>query len=156
MKLLDSLHSCTVHFSAATERDAAIWELSGTLASVAGMTPAELAQAMLDRERLCTTGIGFGVAVPHVRDARVRGLNLAVAVLRAPVAFNSLDGAPVGLIFMFAGDPTSHRDYLRALSAVTQRCRSATWRAAMLAAPDAETVLQLLDTGGTPDPGSTT
>ena len=144
MKLSEYLSPERIIFTQATQRDAALGELANLLAGAAHTAPAPLTQAILERERLCSTGIGFGIAVPHVRTDKVDKLLMAVAVCRQPLEFNSLDGEPVHAIFMFAGHPQSHREYLKALSRVTSFCRQPEWRKALLATRDAAAVLRLL------------
>ena len=80
---------------------------------------AELAREILLREELMSTGMGLGVAIPHVRLASLDRTLMAAAVVRKGVPdYESMDGQPVRLVFMIAAGHHQHGEYLRLLSSL--------------------------------------
>lgn len=127
----------------------------GKLVDVLAASPcirdkAELAQAILEREKLMSTGIGLGLAVPHVRLESVSELIMAVGISTDGIAdYESLDDKPVHLIFMIAAPAGQHAAYLRLLSVISSRAKALNGR--LLECRDAETFYGVL-TGGGDDP----
>jgi len=77
-------------------------------------------EAVHDRERVLSTGIGNGVAIPHVRIDAITRPMLGVGVCADGINFDTLDDAPVTVIFMFAMPTGSQKEYLNLLSKVMQ------------------------------------
>ncbi|MDH4227466.1 MAG: PTS sugar transporter subunit IIA [Deltaproteobacteria bacterium] len=104
-----------------SDKRGALAELSGHLAgTVPGIDEAYLLGCVLERERLGSTGIGHGVALPH---AKVRGLDSLCIVLgrsRQGIDFQAADGAPVHLIFLVAAPENSTAVILKALSSLSR------------------------------------
>lgn len=126
-----------VLFLDSTAKQDALRQLCGVLAtSPLIMNPDELETAIFRRETLMSTGIGFGVGVPHVRLASVTDLVMALGIARAPIAdYQSLDDASVSIVCMVAAGSTQHTQYIRALSAISTRLKENTVRQALVAAP---------------------
>lgn len=100
--------------------------------------------ALLEREAAGSTGVGYGVAVPH---ARIPGLDRPRAMfirLEAPVAFEALDGQPVDLLFVLLSPEDSGVDHLRALARISRLMRQAELRAQLRLARSPEAILALL------------
>jgi PTS system nitrogen regulatory IIA component len=96
-----------------------------------------LIQGILYREELMSTGIGMGIAVPHVRLASVTGPVMSAGISRTPIVdYESLDGIPIRLIFMIAAGQYQHTEYLRLLSSLSLRFKNEKLRDALIAAPD--------------------
>ena len=62
-----------------------------------------IVKSVLDREKLLSTGIGSGIAIPHGRTGEVDSLILAAGVAPEPIEFDTLDGKPVSLFFLLLG-----------------------------------------------------
>lgn len=108
----------------------------------------ELRREVFEREALMSTGIGFGIGVPHVRLASVRNLVLAVGVnKRAIEDYASLDERPVQIICMVAARDNQHTQYLKALAAISALVKVSGVREALLAATDPETIYSLMTEG---------
>ena len=104
-----------------------------------------LVQGILYREELMSTGIGMGIAVPHVRLVSVTDPVMCAGICRSPLTdYESLDGVPVRLIFMIAAGQHQHTEHLRLLSSLSLRFKSETLRNALMSAPDPLTFYQLL------------
>jgi PTS system nitrogen regulatory IIA component len=104
-----------------------------------------LIRGILYREELMSTGIGMGIAVPHVRLASVTAPVMSAGICRPPIAdYESLDGVPVRLIFMIAAGQYQHTEYLRLLSSLSLRLKSEKLRDALVTAPDTLTFYNTL------------
>lgn len=108
----------------ATDKEAAIREIVGSLVEAGGLTDAEgVIRAILDREELGSTGIGQGVAVPHARHQKVDRLVGTVALSRQGVSFAALDGEPVDILFLLVSPPNQPGDHLRALENISRHLK---------------------------------
>ncbi|MEE9368922.1 MAG: PTS sugar transporter subunit IIA [Pontiella sp.] len=97
----------------------------------------ELMNGILAREELMSTGIGFGIGVPHVRIDSVSDLVMAVAVCKRPITgYSSLDNKPVHIVCMLAARSDQHAKYIRALSSVSSRLKDEATRDLIIASDD--------------------
>ncbi len=110
----------------------------------------ELAREIFRREELMSTGIGFGIAVPHVRLASVADVVMAMGVIHAGITdYVSLDGKAVNIICMIAAGKYQHTQYIKALGAISSRLKEETFRSQILAAPDPDTIYRhMINTKG--------
>lgn len=100
-------------------------ELSARIARVSGLGERQIFETLLQRERLGTTAIGQGVAIPH---GRITGLDRLVGLfarLARPVDFEALDGEPVDLVFVLLAPEDAGADHLQALARIARLFRSA-------------------------------
>jgi len=105
----------------------------------------KLLAGILEREKLMSTGIGFGVGVPHVRIDSVSDLVMAVAVCRQPITdYSSLDETPVQIVCMLAARSDQHTKYIRTLSAISSRLKNAVCREEIIASDDPSCICKLL------------
>jgi len=125
INLASILSADRVLFLDSTAKQDALRQLCGVLAtSPLIMNPGELEEAIFRRESLMSTGIGFGVGVPHVRLPSVTDLVMALGIALAPIAdYQSLDDAPVSIVCMVAAGGTQHTQYIRALSCISTRLK---------------------------------
>lgn len=98
----------------AADREGALGELSARVGEVADLDTDELLRAVLEREELCSTGFGNGVAMPHVRLTAARQFHVALGRVRQGVEFGAVDGLPVQLLLLIVG-PERERDAYRKL-----------------------------------------
>jgi PTS system nitrogen regulatory IIA component len=75
--------------------------------------------ALLKRERIMSTGIGYGIAIPHVKLSRIGEFFVTAGVHKRGVDWDSLDGQPVHLLFLIAGPDHDQERYLRILARIT-------------------------------------
>jgi PTS system nitrogen regulatory IIA component len=80
----------------------------------------DLEHALADRERLGSTAIGGGVAIPHAKVAGLKQPLLAVGVCRSGVDFGATDGQPVRVFFLIASPPDAPAEHLRLLAAISR------------------------------------
>jgi PTS system nitrogen regulatory IIA component len=98
-------------------------ELSGVAARLTGLTEREIFDTLLQRERLGSTGVGQGVAIPH---GKLKALDRLVGVfgrLARPVDFDSLDEQPVDVVFVLLAPETAGADHLKALARIARILR---------------------------------
>lgn len=96
---------------------------------------------IIQRETVLTTGIGQGVAIPHVKSDSVKKFFITVGVLRHGVNWDSLDEKPVYLAFLIGG-PNDHESYLQILAKLTLIIRNKDKRRAIVEAGSREQVLE--------------
>ena len=97
----------------------------------------EIARGIHARERLLSTGIGFGVAIPHVRLASVRGLEIAALVRGGVADYGSPDAVPVRLVVMIVARTDQHELYLRVLSRLSSLLKEDGFRERVFGCADA-------------------
>jgi nitrogen PTS system EIIA component len=100
-------------------------DLSHHLARLAGIPDRGVFETLLQRERLGTTGIGQGIAIPHGRIAGLGRLVGLFARLQKPVDFEALDGEPVDLVFVLLAPEDAGADHLQALARIARTFRNA-------------------------------
>jgi len=79
----------------------------------------EFKQALLKRESIMSTGIGYGVAIPHVKLPQIEDFFITICIHKHGVEWGSLDNKPVFLIFLIAGPDNQQETYLRILAKLT-------------------------------------
>ncbi|MCX5779145.1 MAG: PTS sugar transporter subunit IIA [Elusimicrobia bacterium] len=122
MKILDFLckDAITVALKA-TDKKAAIIELTEMLAKAKKLKKApEIIETVLEREKLGSTGIGQGVAIPHGKTDILTEQIGALGISQKGVEFNSLDGEPVHLLFLLVGPADTAGQHLKALSRISR------------------------------------
>lgn len=147
--LRDVLSTDRVRLLDCTRKDDALNILADALVTAPEVKDGKaLRREVFEREALMSTGIGFGIGVPHVRLPSVSDLAIAVGVNRRElVDYVSLDERPVQIIFMVAARDNQHAHYLKTLAAISSLMKEAGIREALLAAPDADTVYNILTSG---------
>ncbi|MFZ2855536.1 MAG: PTS IIA-like nitrogen regulatory protein PtsN [Rhodocyclaceae bacterium] len=111
-----------------------------------GIARSTVFDSLFAREKLGSTGLGQGIAIPH---GRIKGLKEATGAffrLAAPVPFDSPDGKPVSLLFVLLVPEQATEQHLQILSELAQRFSDRSCRDALMAAPAAEAVRQLFAT----------
>jgi nitrogen PTS system EIIA component len=100
--------------------------------------------AVRDRERLLSTGIGSGIAIPHGRTNEVGTTILAAGVAPMPIDFDALDGQPVSLFFLLLGPESAAGAHVRALGRISRILRHETVRERLTNATSANAFLEQL------------
>ncbi|MBI4064151.1 MAG: PTS sugar transporter subunit IIA [Elusimicrobia bacterium] len=104
----------------------------------------EVVGALLDREKLGSTGIGSGVAVPHAKSSRVSQIMCALGISKKGIEFEALDQAPVYLIFLLVAPPNSQSEHLNILARIVRLLKDRVFRQALREAKSKEEVLRLI------------
>ena len=120
-------------------------ELAESLAtSYPPLNGGRVLEVLTEREKLNTTGIGEGVAIPHGKLAGLPRLYGAFGVARAGVDFASIDGRPTQLFFALIAPENSAGVHLKALARISRLFRNPQFREAILEAPDAGRIYTLI------------
>jgi PTS system nitrogen regulatory IIA component len=120
-----------------SSKDAVLLALASLLTRPEGIANAEsVYEVLLERERLASTGVGSGVAIPHGRCDDFDELRAAVAVCPEGVDFDAVDGLPVRIIVGIIGPRSMPQKHLAALAGVSRVLRDEATRAELIAAPD--------------------
>jgi len=111
-------------------REGILIELSELLEKSPNITGEEkdIYKALVDREKLGSTGIGKGVAIPHAKTESATGLTVAFGVSREGIDFNSLDEEEVHLFFVFASPNKDSQIYLKVLARISRLIREEEFR----------------------------
>jgi PTS system nitrogen regulatory IIA component len=106
-----------------TSKKQALQELSRLSAEITDLDERTVFEILVERERLGTTGVGAGVAIPHGKHAGLDRLYGLFARLEQPVDYDSIDEQPVDLIFLLLAPEASGADHLKALARVSRKLR---------------------------------
>jgi len=109
-----------------------------------GLKCSGVLDALLEREALGSTGVGYGVAVPHARVAGLTRLRGVFVRLEQPIEFQAVDDRPVDLIFALFAPPDAGAEHLRALARVSRVLRQADLREQLRQAHVADAIHALL------------
>ena len=120
----------------ASSRKQVLQALSEIAAHKTGLEARIIFESVLQRERLGSTGVGQGVAIPHARLPSISKVTGFFARLKNPVDFESIDGRPVDLVFMLLAPEDSGAEHLKALARVSRSMRREDVRERLRAAPD--------------------
>ena len=122
----------------------ALQELSERAAKVSGLSGREIFDAILQRERLGSTGVGDGIAIPHGKLAKCPRIFGVFARLERPIDFEALDGLPVDLIFLLVAPETAGADHLKALAMIARILRNSALAAQLRGTRDASGLYSVL------------
>jgi fructose-specific phosphotransferase system IIA component len=135
----------------ATERYAAIAELVNLLVA-RGQISAERRDSVLtalrDREETMSTGIGFGIAIPHASSEHVTQVVAAFGRSSAGIEFEALDNAPVKFVVLFVVPKDQFQTHLRTLAAIAKFLNDRSIRERLAAATTAEEILAIFEKSG--------
>jgi PTS system nitrogen regulatory IIA component len=128
----------------AKNKKQALQELSHRAAERTGLQGRDIFDTLLHRERLGSTGIGRGIAIPHVKFRALNGIVCLFARLEDPIEFDSLDTEPVDLIFLLLAPEHASGDHLKALARISRLLREPTTIERLRAAKDRATLHAVL------------
>ena len=103
----------------------ALQEIAARAAELTGRPEREILDVLMQRERLGSTAIGSGIAIPHGKLAKLDRLFGLFARLDRPIDFEALDGQPVDLIFLLLAPENAGADHLKALARIARLLRDA-------------------------------
>ena len=121
----------------ATNKKDALQELAAIAAAKTGLDAREIFNTLLQRERLGSTGLGRGIAIPHVKLNALREIVCLFARLDVPIEYESHDGEPVDLVFMLLAPEDASGDHLKALARISRLVREPSVLDDLRNAPDA-------------------
>ena len=100
--------------------------------------------SIIKREKIMSTGIGIGLAVPHVKIDTVKDFVMAIGRKKEGIEFDSLDGKPVYLVIMIGANTDQRDDYLKVLAKVSLLLKESDFREQLLNAESPEKIIELL------------
>jgi PTS system nitrogen regulatory IIA component len=119
-------------------------EIAAKAADLCGQTERGIFEILLQREKLGSTGVGNGIAIPHGKLPNLNKLFGLFARLDRPVEFETLDGLPVDLIFVLLAPETAGADHLKALARVARLLRDPDVARKLRQSRDAEAIYAVL------------
>lgn len=144
VKIASYLDPQLIAFIDVDSRDAAIRAMVDKIHEAGRLIDKEsFYNAIIEREKIVSTGIGMGAAIPHAKLATYNDFFIAIGILRKGVEWNALDGAPVRIIFMIGGPDDKQTEYLQILSSLTQAIKNEKIRKKMLSTNTPEDMIQL-------------
>jgi PTS system nitrogen regulatory IIA component len=139
MKIEEFLHPADVVIDLrASDKEAALRELANRAATALQEDTKTLLKALREREALGSTGMGDGIAIPHIR---LEGIDRPFGILvrlKRPIEFEAVDGQPVDVLFLLILPPHAKGGPLNALACAARRLRDEATVEAIRRAPDAE------------------
>jgi PTS system nitrogen regulatory IIA component len=130
---------------AAADKPGVLGELCAGLArGLPGLSAPKLTEALIEREKLGSTGIGEGVAIPHGKIPGIPGLLAALGRKKAGVDFASIDGKPTHLFFVLFAPENSAGVHLKALARISRLFKQPGLRKAILEAESGPAIFRLI------------
>lgn len=111
------------HGFEAPSKKQALLDLSARAADATGLDARTIYDTLIQRERLGSTGLGRGIAVPHVKLTGLSRIVCLFAQLAKPIDFESQDGEPVDLVFLLLAPDHAGGDHLKALARISRLVR---------------------------------
>lgn len=128
----------------ATSKKQSLQELAKIAAGLCGKSEREIFDVLLQRERLGTTGVGHGIAIPHGKLDGLDRLYGVFAHLERPVDFESVDDQPVDLIFLLLAPESAGADHLKALARVSRLLRDSAFCEKLRGTDSSDAIFALL------------
>lgn len=134
----------------ATSKKQVLQELAEKAAEHTGLAEREIFETVLKRERLGSTGVGNGIAIPHGKLGSLGRIVGIFGRLNRPVDFDALDDQPVDLVFLLLAPDGSGAEHLKALSKIARLLRDPQTVSALRASRDAGAIYALMTASGAP------
>ncbi len=128
----------------ATSKKQVLQELAKRAGETTGLPERAIFDVLLERERLGTTGVGDGIAIPHGKLAELQRLHGLFARLETAVDFDAVDDQPVDLIFLLLAPEGAGADHLKALARVSRLLRDRSTCEKLRGADKADAIYALL------------
>ncbi|MDP3938907.1 MAG: PTS sugar transporter subunit IIA [Deltaproteobacteria bacterium] len=148
MRILDVLDKAAVLPNlAGRDKRGVLEEISAAMAPALDSDPERVVQVLLDREKLGSTGIGDGIAIPHGKMRGLSRLHLGFGRSREGIDFDAMDGKPTMLFFVLLAQEGSVGDHLKMLARLSRLLKDADIRKRLLEVETAEEILTIIDEG---------
>lgn len=149
MELADLLVPGAVYAGVkATSKKQLLGHLAAQASKLTGLDERRILEAILERERLGSTGLGGGIAIPHAKLPQVQSVMGVFMQLEAPIDFDSLDGKPVDLVFLLLAPEDAGAEHLKALARVSRLFRDQTAVAKLRGSHSSDALYALLTAHG--------
>lgn len=128
----------------AQDKKQALQLMAEKAAGITGLNAHDIYSALIQRERLSSTSLGRGIAIPHIKISGLNTITCVFARLTTPLSFDSHDGEPVDLLFFLLAPEHAGGDHLKALARISRLVRDPATLEHLRAANDAETLRRVL------------
>lgn len=132
-----------------TSKKQALQELARRAADITGQPERAIFEVLIERERLGTTGVGNGIAIPHGKLAGLERLYGLFARLETPIDFDAIDEQPVDLICLLLAPESAGADHLKALARVSRLLRDRSVCEKLRGSDNADAIYALLSESAT-------
>lgn len=133
----------------AGSKKSVLLDMSEAAGQISGLKALDIVEAVQQRERLGSTGIGGGIAIPHGKLPHCDRIFGMFARLEKPIDFDAVDGAPVDMVFMLIASEAAGADHLKALARVARLFRDPQLAVRLRSARDAASIFAMLSHDGT-------
>src|SRR5262245_34251198 len=135
----------------ANSKKQAIQAIAEKAAPLIGIYKLKITETLLHREKLGSTGVGGGIAIPHGKLAKLERIFGMFARLPKPIDFEALDDQPVDLVFLLLAPEGAGADHLKALARIARHLREPGVAGKLRASGDASALYAVLTEGATPN-----
>ncbi|MCE5251552.1 PTS sugar transporter subunit IIA [bacterium] len=140
-KIFDMISLDRIKIIDASDKNSALLEIVDLLAKADSVKDgAEVKKAIFDREKILSTSIGLGIAIPHVRLESVTEMTIAIGVSKKGVDYDAFDDQLVHIIIMIASPLGTHREYLSVLAKIALLLKNSALRESLLKAETPEDI----------------
>ncbi len=128
----------------AQDKKGLLQDLAKHAAAALGLEEHGLFDMLWEREKLGTTGVGQGIAIPHARVPGLESVQGFFAQMSTPIPFDSVDNQAVDIVFLLLAPEEAGADHLHALACVSRALREQTFCAKLRGARDQDSLMSLL------------
>lgn len=127
------------------QKDALVSMIQAAVSENKILEQADFLTKVENREKIVSTGVGFGVAIPHAKMQGYDDFFIVLAILKTPIDWKAIDGHPVRIIFLIGGPDDKQNEYLQILSTVTHLVKEETFRKKLLTLNSPQAILSFLN-----------
>lgn len=99
--------------------------------------------AVLEREKIMSTGVGKGLAIPHGKAEGIKNNHVAFALLNSPIDYEAIDGEPVKMVFLLAGPKSSNSLHIKMLSRISRLMNNNSFREKLEKCDSSEEIVEV-------------
>jgi len=145
LQISDLLHEDYIIDIKTNSKKGALKELLDVICKSEEITDCNIfTKAIFNREKLMSTGIGYGIAVPHARHKSIKDFVLALGRKKEGLRYESIDDKPVKLIFMIGASEKQDKDYIKLLSRIVLRLKNPDFVNKILDAKGSSEIYQII------------
>ncbi len=143
VKLSNYFKKENIQFIKSTKKEEALKELFEVIKNDPKLKDKNLFKEFLKREKIISTGIGAGIAIPHIKHSMVQDFVVAIGISKKGVKFDAIDNNPVHIIIMIAAPAHKHSEYLKLLARIVLVLKKNDLRKKIIASKNIEEVYTL-------------
>jgi len=146
MKILDNLNAeAIIADLQATDKKGVLQELASALAQISEVDQEEMVRVLLERERLGSTGIGGGIAIPHGKMQSLTSLLMGFGRSRKGVDFDAMDGKRTHLFFLLLAPENSTGGHLKMLARISRLLKNSVFKERLVTAADGRELYSVIE-----------